>query len=403
MLKNAVRICRPSSATFGCAREMTSASAQRMVHRPHIQDLARERMIRPLSGRPASDRLHHEDRSSISPTSGDAVLHRRHQVLPTSSIAGARTSLAVPMLKDDDLIGAIRHLPPGGAAIHRQADRAGQNFAAQAVIAIEKRGCSTSCAQSLQQQTATADVLKVISRSTFDLQTVLDTLLESAARLCEAIWPPLRVRRALLIVCATTYGFAPNGRLSSRTLCINPGARRASLGRARFEGKTVHIADVLADPEYIIGRGLQKMGGYRTVLGVPFCAKDDPIGVIVLLPPEVRPFTDKQSSWSPHFADQAVIAIENVRCSTRCRRTQELTDALSNRPLPPTCSRSSARSTCELSPSSTCWSNPPPDSARPSRYCVSSRGSDLYSHRASAIRPISGISRATYPIRARSG
>ena len=119
-------------------------------------------------------------------TADPSYRERDPGVVAFVELAGTRTVLLVPMLKDDELIGDLDDLPPGGAPVHRQADRAGQNFAAQAVIAIENARLLNELRESLQQQTATADVLKVISRSTFDLQAVFEALIGSAARLCEA-------------------------------------------------------------------------------------------------------------------------------------------------------------------------------------------------------------------------
>ena len=142
-------------------------------------------------------------------TKEEAYIERDSQAVAMVDLAGARTLLAVPMLKDNELIGAHRHLPPGGPSLHRQADRVGQNFAAQAVIAIENTRLLNELRESLQQQTATADVLKVISRSTFDLQTVLDTLVELAARLCEAEMASMNRQYGAAYRQVASYGFSP--------------------------------------------------------------------------------------------------------------------------------------------------------------------------------------------------
>jgi GAF domain-containing protein len=243
------------------------------------------------------------------------------QIVEAVELGKMRTCLGVPMLKDNNLIGAV--------LVFRQEVRqftANQialitNFAAQAVIAIENARLLNELRQSLEQQTATADVLKVISRSTFDLQTVLETLVASAASLCaadkSAIWQ--RDGELLRLWAANAVTHEAVQYATEHPLQVG---RNNAAGGAALEGKAAHILDVLADTEYS-ATSLRDAAGYRTVLAVPLLRGGVVIGVFALTRQEVRPFSEKQIELVTTFADQAVIAIENARLLNELRQTLE--------------------------------------------------------------------------------
>jgi two-component system NtrC family sensor kinase len=240
---------------------------------------------------------------------------------------GWRRMLGVPMLREDDPLGVIvvGWAEPG--PVPQVQEELLKTFADQAVIAIENTRLLNELRESLQQQTATADVLKTISRSTFDLQSVLQTLVESAARLCDADKGVITREKNGAFYRAEAYGFSRDFMDYVKDIPIE--AERGSVsGRALLEGRVVHIADVKADPEYTLVEA-QRLGHYRTALGVPMLREGIPIGVLSLTRSEVRPFTEKQLELVTTFADQAVIAIENVRLFDEVQaRTRELSESL---------------------------------------------------------------------------
>src|ERR1700737_4782246 len=234
-----------------------------------------------------------------------------------------RTIITVPILKGNELFGAIGTYRHEVRAFTESQISLLETFAEQAVIAIENARLLNELRESLQQQTATADVLKVISRSTFDLQTVLDTLVETAARLCDADHAWFLRRDGELYRWGASYGHSKDEHERIKrhilTVALSPG-RGSIIARAVLEGQPVQIVDVLADPEYTL-LDVQKIGNYRTALGIPLLREGARIGAWALTRSQARPFSDKQIELATTFADQAVIAIENVRLFHKIEET----------------------------------------------------------------------------------
>ena len=331
MLENAARIC---DGKFGNIFRWDGESLHLVATYntpPAFFELRRRSPLRPSPENPIGRLVATKALVHVADLAAERLYTeiRDPNAVAAVELGGIRTFVAVPMTKENELIGAI--------VVYRQEVRPFTdkqialvtNFAAQAVIAIENarllnelRQRTTDLGASLEQQTATSNVLEVISRSAFDLQAVFETVAESSVRLCGADRAFIFRFDGELLRMVVAYNASPEFAEWVANHPIRPG-RHSGSARAALERRTIHITDVLADPEYVYGA--KDVEAIRTILGVPILKGDDLLGVMMIYRLEVKPFTDGQMALVETFADQAAIAIENVRLLDELReRTAEV-------------------------------------------------------------------------------
>ena len=331
MLENATRICEAKYAILYLreADAFHAVAATSGAPPAYVEARKREPQLRPPPDAPLGRVAATKKVAQITDLRGLQSYHDGHPfVVAAVELGGFRTVLAVPMLKDNELVGAINILRQEVRPFTDKQIELVTNFAAQAVIAIENTRLLNELREFLQQQTATSEVLQVISRSPGELEPVFNAMLENATRICEAKLGNLFLYEGHCFRAVAVHGASQYADWTRRDPVVDMSEAEhfgVPLHRITRSKTLVHISDIRLDESYIGGnariRSLADTAGARTHLVVPMLKDDELIGAIVMYRQEVRPFSDKQIALIQNFAAQAVIAIENTRLLNELRES----------------------------------------------------------------------------------
>ena len=331
MLESALRLCDANSGfLFLYDGEEYRAVAQRGAAGAFAELMQKPRRPSPQSG---LGRLLIEKRPvHIEDMTQDQAYYERDPLrMQVVEIGGMRTWLGVPMLKENEVVGAFVIYRREVRAFSGKQTELLRTFADQAVIAIENVRLfkeldvrNRDLTETLEQQTATAEILRVISSSQTDVQPVFETIAENSLRLCEATFSTVFRFDGQLVHLESLRNISPEGAVAIRAAFPMPLSRAGASARAIMTRSIVHIADVREDPDYAL-QGLAQVAAFRSILSVPMLRDGVPIGTITVAAERTVPFPEKQVALLKTFADQAVIAVENVRLFTEIQeKTQQL-------------------------------------------------------------------------------